>query len=151
VIDDASGSEAVPYIAPFVAGTTITDVSGDALSDPFVFGGNHLRLRPDGRYARSESLRLFCLLADPARHWDGPPKIRMSLRLVRLDDSVLVHSVPEWEVAPVHIASGIYMIGFEMPLERLDIAGPHRLELSVHDAATGAGRESSLPISVGSL
>jgi len=140
-----------PYIMPVVAGARIEQVAGAKLSEPFVFGGHHLLLRPMGQYSRSETLNLFSLLANPGHTDNGTPDIWMSLRLIRNDDGAALKSISRRATTPVRIAPGVYMIGLEVPLEAFQTSGTHRLELSIHDEVSGTVRESALPLVIGEL
>lgn len=133
-----------PFITEIMAGAELSEHRDYKAGDPFIFGGYHLLLRPEGRYRHDENLAYFCLAAVPSAEEGSPPSARVRMR-IRHGGKVIYQPQPR-EVALSSVAPGVYMFGSQLPLDALPEAGQYDLMVRLELLDGGASREVELPI-----
>ncbi len=132
------------YVTEFMAGAEVAEDRDFVAGEPFIFGGYHLVLRPEGRYLKSENMAYFCLAAIPSAAEGAAQAARVRLRLRR--GGQVVYQPPPRDVELSAVAPGVFMFGSQFPLSALPEAGEYLLTVKLSLADGSAERESELPI-----
>jgi len=138
VADDAT------YFTPFFGGAELNEERDFTVGTPFVFGGYHLVLRPDGAYTKEESLNYFCLVVRPGLDEDGQPKVMVRVRLKHKGRQISSTPAHRVELSPV--APNVFMYGAPLPLDFIPGGGEYILQLTLEDKVSGVKRTTALPI-----
>jgi GWxTD domain-containing protein len=133
-----------PFFTPMFAGAEIFQLQDFEAGTPFVFGGYHLVLRPQGHYTRDENLDYFCLVAHPAVGEDGKPKAKMRLGIYQGGTRLKGTPYRDVELSPVE--PNVYMFGSQLPLGIFQKGGEFTLKVWLKDAISGQELASELPI-----
>ncbi|MCD4750958.1 MAG: GWxTD domain-containing protein [Thermoanaerobaculales bacterium] len=136
-------SEAGTFLTQVFAGAQV-DQRPDADSrQPFVFGGYHLAIRPDGRYRSGENLALFCLLTSPEGEAAPRPG---SVRMRWYIDGKATPNQPSQPIQFAPAGAGTWVWGTQLPLGALGSDNEYELKISVRDANTDLSRTTKIPV-----
>ncbi len=105
-----------PFITPVYAGASVSRLPEAVAGEPFIFGGYHLGVRPDGRYLKGESLALFCLLVVPEA------EVAARVGTVRIRWYIDGKAAPNQPSQPAQFSpagSSTWVWGTQLPLEAL--------------------------------
>jgi len=131
------------YLSPFFAGAQIIEQRDFSAGTPFVFGGYHLVVQPDGAYTKDESLNYFCLVVRPGLGEGGQPDAMVRLRLKHKGRPISTAPARRAELSPV--APDVFMYGAPLPLGFLPAGADYVLELTLEDKVSGIERTTELP------
>jgi len=135
------------WISPMYAGAEIRELEAFDAGTPFVFGGYHLVLRPDGTYDHAENLNYFCLVVRPGADDEGKVNARVQLKLYQ--DGTQISSSPARSVALQPVAPNVFMFGSQLPLSALPADGEFLLKVKLTEKVSGVSRSSEIPIRLG--
>ncbi len=138
VPDDAT------WITPFVAGAEIYQQKQYTAGTPFVYGGYHLVLRPDGQYDFGENLDYFCLVVRPKEGEDGKPKAKVKIAIYQGGKRLTGRPYQPAELSPVE--PNVYMYGSQLPLGIFNQGGTYTFKVTLKDEISGTERVTELPI-----
>jgi GWxTD domain-containing protein len=136
------------FITPVVAGAVVEQRQSYDPGAPFIFGGFHLTVRPDGRFSADENLTYFCLLVRPGLEDSGQPKVWVAMKVYRGDEPQALFSTPRREAPVSPVAPDVYMFGSQLPLSSMPEPGAYRFKLTVTDAVTDVKRTTEIPFVV---
>jgi len=131
------------FITPVYAGASVSRQPEAVAGEPFIFGGYHLGVRPDGRYLKGESLALFCLLVVPEAEEaarTGTVRIRWYI------DGKATPTQPSQPAQFVPAGASTWVWGTQLPLEALSTDHRYELKITVKDADSGASSTTKLPV-----
>jgi len=132
------------WITPFVAGAEIYEQKQYTAGTPFVYGGYHLVLRPDGHYSFGENLDYFCLVVRPKEGEDGKPKAKVKIALYQDGKRLTGRPYQPAELSPVE--PNVYMYGSQLPMGIFNKGGTYSLKVTLKDEISGTERVTELPI-----
>ncbi len=132
------------WMTPMYAGAKVMEKAQFEAGTPFVFGGYHLILRPEGHYTRQESLDYFCLVVRPGVGDDGTPKAKV--RLAVYQDGKRLTGTPYRDVELSPVEPNVYMFGSALPLNVFRAGGSFTLKVWLKDAISGTERMTELPL-----
>ncbi len=133
-----------PFFTPMFGGAEIFQLTDFKAGTPFVFGGYHLILRPEGHYTKDENLDYFCLVAHPAVGEDGKPKAKMRLGIYQGGKRLKGTPYRDVDLSPVE--PNVYMFGSQLPLGIFQKGGEFTLKVWLKDAVSGRELAGELPI-----
>ncbi len=133
-----------PFFTRMFAGAEVLKLTDFQAGTPFVFGGYHLILRPQGHYTTQENLDYMCLVAHPSVGEDGQPKAKM--RIAIYQDKTRLKGTPYRDAPLSPVAPNVYMFGSQLPLNIFHKGGEFTLKVWLKDTISGAEVESDLPI-----
>ncbi len=136
------------FITTMFSGSSMVNVGSFDVGTPFVFGGYHLGLQPDGRYDWDDTLVYFCLLARPGHDEGEQPRARLRLKLFIEGQSKPVSNPGMRPVQLSEVSPNVYMFGSQLPISVLPMGGEFRLELTIKDAGSGVQRRTEIPFVV---
>ena len=140
--------EAVPgegtWMTPVYAGAEVLQQPEFDAGTPFVFGGYHVILRPEGRYTRRDTVNYFCLVVRPGLGEDGAPHAKV--RLAVYQDGKRLTGTPYREVTLSAVEPDVYMFGSQLPLEVFRAGGTFTLKVWLKDTVSGTERATELPL-----
>lgn len=132
-----------PFITPVYAGASVSRLPEALAGEPFIFGGYHLGVRPDGRYIKGESLALFCLLVVPEA------EVAARVGTVRMRWYIDGKAAPNQPSQPAQFSpagSSTWVWGTQLPLEALSPESRYELKITLKDTASGASSTTKLPV-----
>ncbi len=135
--------DAETFITPAFAGSSVEQRPGAAVGEPFIFGGYHLAVRPDGRYLKGENLSIFCLLVLP----EAEEVARTGT--VRMRWYIDGKTTPAQPSQPAHFSpagSSTWVWGTQLPLEALSTDRRYDLKVTIKDTDSGASSTTKLPV-----
>ncbi len=132
------------WMTPFVAGAEIYQQKQYTAGTPFVYGGYHLVLRPDGQYDFGENLDYFCLVVRPKLGEDGKPKAKVKIAIYQDNKRLTGRSYQPAELSPVE--PNVYMYGSQLPLGIFNQGGSFTFKVWLKDEVSGTERMTELPI-----
>jgi len=135
--------DAETFITPAFAGASVEQHPGAAVGEPFIFGGYHLAVRPDGRYLKGENLSIFCLLVLP----EAEEVARIGT--VRMRWYIDGKATPSQPSQPAHFSpagSSTWVWGTQLPLEALSTDRRYDLKVTIKDTDSGASSTTKLPV-----
>lgn len=132
------------FMTPVYAGAAVTQGSDAAAGEPFIFGGYHLAVRPDGRYIKGENLALFCMLVLP----EADSAVRAgTVRMRWYVDGKATPNQPSQSVqfGPAGVSTWVW--GTQLQLEALSPDNQYELKVTVKDTESEVSVTTRLPIS----
>ena len=132
------------FVSPVFTGVVTGQVEQYEAGVPFVFGGYHVQVRPDGAFAAGEDMAYFGLLANPGVDEDGAQLITVALEL-KSGARTVTSSLPE-AVRLSQVAPGVYMFGKQLPLSAFPRGQRYRLRITVRDEIAEVTRATTVPI-----
>lgn len=132
-----------PFITPVYAGASVGQRPEAGAGEPFIFGGYHLAVRPDGRYLKGENLALFCLLVVP----EAEAAVRSGT--VRMRWYVDGKATPNQPSQPAQFSPAgpsTWVWGTQLPLEELSPDHRYELKVTVKDADSGTSTTTRIPV-----
>ncbi len=135
--------DAEAFITPAFAGASVEQRPDAAVGEPFIFGGYHLAVRPDGRYLEGENLSIFCLLVLP----EAEEVARIGT--VRMRWYIDGKATPSQPSQPAHFSpagSSTWVWGTQLPLEALSTDRRYDLKVTIKDSDSGASSTTKLPV-----
>lgn len=135
-----------PYISPVYVGAEVVRQESFRAGAPFVFGGYHLLLRPDGLFSANEALAYFCLVVRPETGNDEVPEARV--RMAIYGKGGRLTGQPYRRVALQEVAPDVYVFGSQLPLSVLEGQQGLRLKFWVEDPGSGVVRETEAPLEI---
>jgi len=132
------------WMTPFVAGAEIYQQKQFTAGTPFIYGGYHLVLRPDGNYDFGENLDYFCLVVRPKLGEDGKPKARIKIAIYQDGKRLTGRPFQPAELSPVE--PNVYMYGSQLPLGIFNQGGTFTFRVTLKDVNSGTERTTDLPI-----
>ncbi len=135
--------DAETFITPAFAGASVEQRPDASVGEPFIFGGYHLAVRPDGRYLKGENLSIFCLLVLP----EAEEAVRTGT--VRMRWYIDGKSTPAQPSQPAHFSpagSSTWVWGTQLPLEALSTDRRYELKVTIKDSDSGASSTTKIPV-----
>lgn len=135
--------DAETFLTPAFAGASVEQRPDAAVGEPFIFGGYHLAVRPDGRYLKGENLSIFCLLVLP----EAEEVARTGT--VRMRWYIDGKATPSQPSQPAHFSpagSSTWVWGTQLPLEALSPDRRYDLKVTIKDTDSGASSTTKLPV-----
>ncbi len=133
------------WIGPMMAGGEVVEEGTAGLGHPFVFGGYHLILRPEGSYSWDETMSYFCLVVRPGAGADGSPAVTFQERL-----KLGPRQAPVQPPQPAQLsatAPNVSIFGLKLPLATyLPQGGDWTLKVTLKDTVNQVDRATELPI-----
>jgi GWxTD domain-containing protein len=145
-VPSAPAADEAPFISPVFAGVVAGQMPEYDAGAPFVFGGYHLSVRPDGVFAAGEDMAYFGLVANPGRDADGSPLVTVALEL-KSGAKTVTSSMPE-AVRLSEVAPGVVMFGKQLPLSAFPRGQRYRLRVTVRDEVSELSRTTTVPITL---
>jgi hypothetical protein len=143
--DLAFEGENGPFMTPVYAGASVSRQPEAAAGEPFIFGGYHLGVRPDGRYLKGESLALFCLLVVPEA------EVEARIGTVRMRWYIDGKATPHQPSQPAQFSpagASTWVWGTQLPLEKLSPESRYELKITIKDSDSGASLTTKLPVNI---
>jgi len=131
------------YVSPVFGGGEVVKRGDYQAGEPFVFGGFHLVVRPDGVFDYSDELSYFGFVVRPGLGEDGKPAATIRMRLKY--DGKQVSSAPPRPAELSEVAPDVFMFGSSLPLDFLPAGGEYAIRLTVEDTISGARRTTEIP------
>jgi len=132
------------WMTPFVAGAEIYEQKQYTAGTPFVYGGYHLVLRPDGNYDFGENLDYFCLVVRPKLGEDGKPNVKVKIAIYQ--DGKRLTGRPFQDAALSPVEPNVYMYGSQLPLTIFNNGGSFTFKVTLKDMSSGVERTTELPL-----
>ncbi|RLE23954.1 MAG: hypothetical protein DRJ65_10795, partial [Acidobacteria bacterium] len=132
-----------PFMTPVYGGASVSRQPEAAAGEPFIFGGYHLGVRPDGRYLKGESLALFCLLVVPEA------EVAARMGTVRIRWYIDGKATPVQPSQPAQFSpagASTWVWGTQLPLENLSPESRYELKITIKDTGSGASSTTKLPV-----
>ncbi len=133
-----------PFFTPMFAGAELYQQKDFEAGTPFVFGGYHLILRPEGHYTKDENLDYFCLLAHPGKDAEGKPHAKVRLAVYQGKTRLQGTPYRDTDLSPVE--PNVYMFGSQLPMGIFNAGGEFTLKVWLKDTVSGKELEAELPI-----
>ena len=134
------------WMTPFVAGAEIYQQEQYTAGTPFIYGGYHLVLRPDGKYDFGENLDYFCLVVRPKLGEDGKPNARVKIAIYQNGKRLTGRPYQKAELSPVE--PNVYMYGSQLPLSIFNKGGSYTFKVTIKDMNSKVERTTELPINL---
>lgn len=135
--------ESEAFMTPAFAGAAVEQRVDAAVGEPFIFGGYHLAVRPDGRYLENEDLSVFCLLVVPdAEEVERTGTVRMRWYV----DGKSTPTQPSQPAQFTPSGSSIWVWGTQLPLGSLPRDHQYELKVTIKDTESGASSTTKLPV-----
>jgi GWxTD domain-containing protein len=138
--------EGATCLSPLIWGGELQHLEGASPDAPFVIGGLHVVLHPDGMYTPADSLSYLGLVL---RQGGGPaeaPVIRTGLTVSR-GGEVLVHTDPT-AVTLSRLGDALWMYGARLPLARFAQPGDYRLVVAIEAEAGDVHQSEEIPFTI---
>ena len=131
------------FMTPAFAGAEVEQRPGAAVGEPFIFGGYHLAVRPDGRYLENENLSIFCLLVVPdAEEVERAGTVRMRWYV----DGKPAPTQPSQPAQFSPGGSSTWVWGTQLPLGSLPREHHYELKVTLKDSESGVSSTTKLPV-----
>lgn len=135
--------ESEAFMTSAFAGATVEQRTGAAAGEPFIFGGYHLAVRPDGGYVENENLSIFCLLVVPdAEEADRIGTVRMRWYV----DGKSTPAQPSQPAPFAPTGSSTWVWGTQLPLGSLPREHQYELKVTIKDTESGASSTTKIPV-----
>lgn len=132
------------YLGPVLAGAEVQEIGQFEAGAPFVFGGYHLVVRPDGDYDWTDSLNYFCFVVRPGAAEGQQPKVTVQERFRLGGRQAPAQPAREAQLSPV--APNVYMLGSQLPLSAFRQGGEYTLKVTIKDTVSGTERSTEIPL-----